>query len=337
MSNHHQHHQEPVQAEGLRWLDSLGRRRSGLEPMAGDVSSRKYFRVEGAAEILAYYPPDLMQSYECFVRTDELLLRAGVEGPQVLAVDEARRFMLTLDVGDRQLSRETDPAVVLSVLDQAVEAGLRIAGLDVSVVAALSPALETELLTREVRQSCGVFFRRRLSRPVAAELEGTLYEMCQRLGAGRLVPSHRDFMARNMMIACGEQDPRRVGRTMARRRDRFDLIVLDHQDLRLAPWGYDLASLFFDSCPLSPGEAVARIDGIVGGDEQREAVARCGAQRCVKIVGTFFKFAERGEDRYLGMVPRALRTAARELDRLPEGTPSAVAVLEDCAAELDGG
>ena len=304
--------------------------------MAGDVSSRKYFRVEGAAEILAYYPPDLMQSYECFVRTDELLLRVGVEGPQVLAVDEARRFMLTRDVGERQLSRETNLAVVLGVLDKAVEAGLRIAGLDSSVVAGLSPPLETELLTREIRQSCGVFFRRRLSQPVAAELEGTLYEMCQRLGVGRLVPSHRDFMARNMMIVCDEQEPRRMRRRKAQGRGGFDLVVLDHQDLRLAPWGYDLASLFFDSCPLPPGKAVARIEEIVGSDEQREAIARCGAQRCVKIVGTFFKFAERGEDRYLGMVPGALRTAARELARLPEGTPSAVAVLEDCAAELDG-
>ena len=48
---------------------------------------------------------------------------------------------------------------------------------------------------------------------------------------------------------------------------------------------------------------------------------RLTVQRTFKIVGTFFAFAARGSTRHLALVPLALETAKRALERLPEAAP----------------
>src|SRR4029077_1128026 len=69
---------------------------------------------------------------------------------------------------------------------------------------------------------------------LAASLRAALEALCAGLGDEPPVPCHRDFMVRNLM-------PRPEG----------GLVVLDHQDLRLGPPLYDLASLLNDT-PFPP-------------------------------------------------------------------------------------
>ena len=55
-----------------------------LEPLPGDVSSRRYLRrVEPGRPptIIAVYPQAIVESGDRFVRTTELLQEAGVPGP----------------------------------------------------------------------------------------------------------------------------------------------------------------------------------------------------------------------------------------------------------------
>ena len=65
---------------------------------------------------------------------------------------------------------------------------------------------------------------------LAAALRAALDTLCASLGDEPPVPCHRDFMVRNLM-------PLPNGA----------LVVLDHQDLRLGPPLYDLASLLNDT------------------------------------------------------------------------------------------
>ncbi len=313
-----------LEDDGLEWLKSVGCGGETLQPMAGDISSRRYFRVQGQLLILAHYPADLRRSYECFLRTDELLKRVGVATPSILAIDRDRRWMLTRDLGNRQLATEREPGLVHSGMQRARVLASRIERLETYGLAGLSPSLSTELLTREVRRSCELYFREQLAAGESAVFEPMLFALCGTLGEGPLLPAHRDYMARNLMV---KVDP--LGRLA-------ELVVLDHQDLRLAPKGYDLASLYFDSCPLSPQQASTAVDQLVANDSERTAIARCAVQRCIKIVGTFVGFARAGQSRYLSMVPVALQRAAQEVRRLPEGSDRIAAILERCAASSEG-
>ena len=68
-----------------------------------------------------------------------------------------------------------------------------------------------------------------------------------------------------------------------------ELVVIDHQDLRLAPAAYDAAALLNDS--LYPPEELALS---LLGDLEAIDYHRCAVQRTLKIIGTFVKFARAG-------------------------------------------
>nr|HRC87554.1 phosphotransferase [Thermoanaerobaculia bacterium] len=267
-----------------------------------------YFRLRsrsGESSIVACYPESLRSACERFGETTRLLEKAGVPVPSVLARDPDHRFMLLEDVGSCSLYdlagrtwQELEP-----YLHQAAELAGRIAGLDVPAVAGLSPPLDRALLERELEQTWREFLAPRslVSEPqLAGRLERALAALCAQLAAQPPWPCHRDFMARNLALKDGS------------------LVVLDHQDLRLGPPCYDLASLLNDSL-FPPEELAFRVLDRAGVKEsERPGYHRVAAQRTLKAVGTFARFAERGSPRHLPLIPPTLTRALGHLARLPE-------------------
>ena len=96
--------------------------------------------------------------------------------------------------------------------------------------------------------------------------------------------------------------------------------VLDHQDLRLGPPAYDLASLLNDSLfpPVEVEERLLRRAGVPAEGTERETYHRAAAQRTLKAVGSYAAFAGRGSDRHLCLIPPTLARALHHLGRLPE-------------------
>jgi len=125
-----------------------------------------------------------------------------------------------------------------------------------------------------------------------------LDDLCARLGAGPLVPCHRDFMSRNLMPVD----------------DQGGVAVLDHQDLRLGPAAYDLASLLNDTLFPPPD-----VEEDLLGTTDRVDYHRAAAQRTLKAVGTFTAFALRGSDRHQPLVRPTLARCLNHLSRIPEG------------------
>ena len=290
-----------------RWLSRQGLPPARVEPLAGDVSARRYLRVVSGERSLvaAVYPPAMHGDCERFRATTELLGGAGVRVPAIFASDCARGWMLLEDLGDRtlyDLRREPWPRL-RPQLERAVEAAERIAGLPEREVAALSPPLDRRLLERELEQTWEAFLEPRAlvgGPAAAAELRSGLSELCRRLGDETLVPCHRDLMARNLVpLADG------------------GLAVLDHQDLRLGPRFYDRASLLNDSL-FPPASLAATLLGERLGPEDELSYRRAAAQRALKAVGTFARFAERGNPRHLGLIPPTLDRALGHLRELPE-------------------
>lgn len=297
-----------------RWLERSGHPPTYLEPLAGDVSARRYLRAEcgGKSLIVAVYPAALRSGCERFITTGDLLREAGLRVPAVLQSDCRQGLMLLEDLGALTLYdlRDRPWQNLLPFLERAVEDVGRIARMRPDPVAELNPPLDQALLERELEQTWRTFLspRQLIGSPRAAgELRSALADLCHRLGEEPRVPCHRDYMARNLV-------PQPDGR----------LGLLDHQDLRLGPPFYDLASLLNDSL-YPPPELVA---DLLGAAADELGYHRAAAQRTLKAVGTFATFAARGDPRHLGLIPPTLGRALEHLLRVPE----TVAVAERLAA-----
>lgn len=294
------------------WLAGRGLRPLQIRPLPGDVSPRRYHRLElagGATVILAVYPPDLADVCRRFLRTSELLTGAGVRVPAIVAHDCARGWTVVEDLGAATLYDLAGRpwAELTPYYRSAVEAIAAITALPPAVaaeLAALSPPLDEALLRRELTQTwTELLVPRGLTGDgrTAAALAAAFDRLCAELAAAPPAPCHRDLMARNLVPLPGPA----VG-------------VLDHQDLRLGPPFYDLASLLNDSLFPPPAVVEPLLAGCLRGEANRLRYRRAAAQRTLKAAGTFAAFARRGSDRHLGLIPPTLARAREHLAGLPE-------------------
>ncbi len=292
------------------WLEEIGcPAASPFDPLAGDVSLRRYVRVtlrSGEQAIAAFYPIEMRAAMRRFDAAAELLERAGVRVPRRLARDADRGWSLVEDLGPATLYDESDGdwTRLEPALAEAVEIAKRIGAIDRELVAALgNPPLDRELLRRELRQTEETLLAPAGALAVpeeAASLRRAFDKLCAALADEPTLSCHRDFMARNLVRVRGE------------------IAVLDFQDLRLGPADYDLASLLNDSL-FPPGDVEARLlEDATGSSWPSAGYRRAVAQRALKAAGTFATFAARGSDRHLGLIPATLERASRHLLRLPE-------------------
>ncbi len=303
-----------LEAELSAWLAARGTAARAIAPLPGDVSVRRYARVElesGESLIAARYPPEIAPAQERFERAGRLLTAAGVRVPRTHACDPVAGWSLVEDLGPLTLydhGARGWPALA-PYYESALDAAARIAALDPAAVAALGSApLDRALLRRELEQTERLYLAPRglLEGAAGTAFGAALDALCAALAAEAPVPCHRDFMARNL-IPIGASE---VG-------------VLDFQDLRLGPPAYDLASLLNDSLfPPAAIEArwVRRARG--GGAEDDLGYLRAVAQRALKAVGTYASFAARGQQRHLPLIAPTLARAAAALARLPETAAS---------------
>lgn len=292
------------------WLAKAGSDPLTLDPLPGDVSPRRYARLadgRGGSAIVAAYPADILPVLERFVASTTLLAGAGVRVPRILAVESQRGWVLQEDLGRETLYdwRERSWSELSPWLDAAAQTVATIASLPLAAVSALgSPPLDTALLIRELEVTFDVLLRPRCLVEPAEEgaVRAVLVTLCERLGARTPVACHRDFMARNLVPLAGGV----VG-------------VLDHQDLRSGPRGYDLASLANDSLFVPAPIAGRWLDRSQVTAEDRLDYHRAATQRGLKAAGTFARFAQRGVPRHLPLVRPTLLRALEHLAETPEG------------------
>lgn len=308
-------------------LQARGQALQAIEPLAGDVSVRRYFRVRLAnadSAILAWYPDSDRGTCERFRATTGYLETVRVPVPSILDIASDRSWCLVEDLGEHTLYDVCDPGGVdwqrlAPYFEDAIELLGRIATLPKDSVADLNPPLDAALLRQELEKTLDFFVRPRgLAEPDG--LGAALDALCRNLGQDRITACHRDFMARNLVplgtgassLGSGEGcEPNEPDTRSGTER----VAVLDHQDLRLGPAAYDLASLLNDSlfAPEHLEERwLARFDGPL------ENYHRAAAQRTLKAIGTYAAFAARGSNRHLPLIAPTLERAILHLSRAPE-------------------
>lgn len=299
-----------------------------LFPASSDASFRRYFRWQAASRslILMDAPPP-QEDCRPFVKMAEVLARAGVHVPTVLAADLAQGFLLLDDLGRQTYLDVIDADNADTLFADAIAALLAFQRqpLDDRL-----PAYDDALLRRELQLFPDWYVREHLGRELDEQQQMQWQSICDQLVGSALgqarVLVHRDFMPRNLMLS--EPNPG----------------VLDFQDAVYGPVTYDITCLFKDAFLSWPQ---ARVDRwLLGYWEQARELAvpvpetfeaflcasdLMGVQRHLKVIGIFARICYRdGKPRYLEDVPRffdyirtviARRPQLSELGELLAGLP----------------
>lgn len=306
----------------LQWArHALGNADAGLERASTDAGFRSYWRTIGAmpSRILMDSPPD-REDVRPWLRVRDLLDAAGVRVPQVLARDVDAGFLLLEDLGGPTVAQLISEANADAHMDAALTQLLRLQSL---AVPADLPEFGEALLQRDAGLFEDWFVRRHLGIELGCgdseRLELAQRRLMDNALAQPRVPTHRDYMPRNLMPVEGGP------------------AVLDFQDLVLGPIAYDPVSLLRDAFLSWPE---ARVDGWLRRYHARAIEAGlpvpvlgtflrdadwCGVQRHLKILGIFARLHHRdGKPRYIKDAPRflgyldAVVPKYRELDPLRE-------------------
>jgi hypothetical protein len=274
-----------------------------LTPLQGDASTRRYFRFAGryGSRILCRYPN--LSQLRRFVDANGLYRRLGLPVPRLIAVDEKKLEIIQGDLGDETLeaAARREPGRLLAWCGEAVD----FLGLLAPAAAQAGYPLPQSLYGR-AHFEMNFFLRQFVARhgvdknrPRISPLRRELRRLLQDWQQIPPVLCHRDYHRRNLMVFRGA------------------LVIIDHQDTRVGPAGYDLASLLYDSYgDFTPAQrrALARR---AGASLDAPDFRRVALQRALKALGTFgYQLYEKKNRRYAPAVPRTLAHARDHLRAL---------------------
>lgn len=288
------------------FLASAGWPDARIEPLAGDASFRRYFRVfgpKGQAVLMDAPPPH--EDPRPFIAIARHLTGIGLNAPRALAADLARGLVLIDDFGDVRM-RETvdaDPAAERPVYGAAIDLLVNLhrhpAADGLRPYDAAEYLREVGLFTEWYAPAVGLSVDQDSYRAVWAEALAPLAD-------DRSVTVLRDYHAENIMLIAGRSGVDALG-------------LLDFQDALAGHPAYDLVSLLQDA-RRDVAEAVEAemFDRYVAAADPAgdfaTAYALLGAQRNAKIIGIFARLARRdGKPRYLELLPRVWRYLERDL------------------------
>jgi aminoglycoside/choline kinase family phosphotransferase len=307
-----------------------------LRPASTDASFRRYLRVDTAAPsgakslIIMDAPPELEGS-TMFVQLAQLMQKAGLTVPEILAWDEPNGFLLLTDLGPQTLLQAIDPnqAPPLNLYLDAIETLVQ---WQKASQEGVLPAYDRALLLGEMelfpQWYVAVHRKIQLNGAQRKTMDDAFARIVENNLSWPSVYVHRDFMPRNLMVNDASAVPGN-GASASR------LGVLDFQDAVFGPITYDIACLMRDAF-LSWDEDFcldvtirywekARKAGLpVGSDfgEFYRGVEWMGLQRHLKVAGIFARLTLRdGKPQYLADTPRFIAymraTCARYMELKP--------------------
>lgn len=276
-----------------------------IEPLAGDASFRRYFRVsDGDRRAVLMDAPPPHEDPRPFIAIARHLASLGFSAPQILAEDAAAGLVLIEDFGDDRMRERLDaePALERMVYTDAVGLLAELHRYPVANVPEYSrPELQREagLFTEWYCPAIGL----------VTDTDAYRYAWdvaFDRIGNVPSVTVLRDYHAENIMLRDGYAGHARLG-------------LLDFQDALVGHPAYDLVSLLQDArrdvSPEIEAAMIAHYQALAAPAPGFDtAYAILGAQRNAKILGIFTRLWKRdGKPRYLALLPRVWGYLERDL------------------------
>ena len=295
--------------EGLAaFTSSAGWADAAVQPLPGDASFRRYFRLvrtSGESAMLMHAPPP-HEDPAPFLHVARWLHGHGMRAPEILAAEPEAGWVLTEDFGNDRMRDWLDlnPAAEREAYEAAVEALVALHRLPPGPFAPYDMAVyarEAALFTEWYCPAQGLEVD---AEGYAAAWEQVLGPVLARQNPG--VTVLRDYHAENIMLLGGQPGAPQG--------------LIDFQDALVGHPAYDLVSLLQDarrdvSEDLETAMLLHYAHHAGVADEEFLADYAClGAQRNAKIVGIFTRLNVRdGKPRYLAMIPRVWAALERDL------------------------
>jgi N-acetylmuramate 1-kinase len=316
--------------------------------LTGDASTRAYFRVQSDDHslVVALYgesfdeverASDRLARCETLdpssrltfandpcaqIEVTRLFLENGLAVPRILHASGSSRALLLEDVGDVRLQDWLDGRTQ----DERMKAYRRAVRMIVRIQEATPLALGSNSICSrlafdemKLKWELGFFFANYFNRYLGTKLDGETSQgvqqefrtLCAELASRPRVLVHRDYHARNLMV------------------HRHDLVIIDHQDARMGPASYDLASLVKDPYtaldPLAATELLEyfielKASSSIALDDVRkfrDEMELMTIQRMLKAIGTYsYQAAVAGNPAYVPYIEPAISAALRSAEAL---------------------
>jgi len=308
-------------------------------PLAGDASTRRYYRVRNApgaplpTVVVMRYPDETSPEEELpFLNVHRYLTAAGVPVPAVYRSDPNANLLFLEDAGDTMLEdavRDRGARGCMPLYEQCVEILVRIQSGGTRALDARAIPQRLFFDVAKFTWEIDFFFEHAVREyggfPLSDREERAIGDLflpfLERMAAFPRVLVHRDYHSRNVMVPGS-----------AKIAGDRNLRVLDFQDARMGNVFYDLASLLRDSYVALPEDAVEDLCYAwrhAATTDLRGAAGDPGAfawrfdlaalQRNIKAIGTFGNQAHnRGKRIYLRFIPPTVAHLRRNFERNPQ-------------------
>lgn len=295
--------------EGIgQFLEQAGWSGAEVDPIPGDASFRRYFRIKssGGRKAMLMHAPPPHEDPQPFLHVAGWLSDHDMRAPEIFAADAPQGWVLLEDFGDDRMRDWLDdhPEGEAAAYEGAIDALAALHQRPPGPFAAYDMPTylrETGLLTEWYAPAQNLSVD---ATGYDAAWKEALAPMMQRQSPG--VTVLRDYHAENIMLLGDPAENAPQG-------------LIDFQDALVGHPAYDLVSLLQDARrEVSEDLEAAMLDRYrhkASPDEHFDAdYARLGAQRNAKIVGIFTRLYKRdGKPRYLDLIPRVWAAMERDL------------------------
>lgn len=298
------------------FVAKAGWEKAAVEPIPGDASFRRYFRLRresGKTAMLMHAPPPHEDPVP-FLNVAAWLCQHGQRAPSILSEDKAQGWVLTEDFGNDRMREWLDarPQDENAAYEAAIDALVALH----REPAGPFPPYDMAVYQREAglltEWYCPAKSLQVDEAGYTQAWDSALAPMVNR--SSRPVTVLRDYHAENIMLLGGQPSAPQG--------------LIDFQDALVGHRAYDLVSLLQDArrdvLPELEEAMLTRYIAATDADEHFHAdYALLGAQRNAKIIGIFTRLAKRdGKPKYLSMIPRVWAAMERDLEH-PALTPVA--------------
>jgi hypothetical protein len=288
---------------------------AAIAKLAGDASNRLYFRIApegGETRVLALHPAAFKAEELPFLDTTGLFEAIPLRVPKIYEVDSGLGILLLEDLGDALLQNAAEgrrDALYRDSVSMLVRLQARAAEFsrERRRHGALRIAFDEKKFADELTFFCLHFLEGLRGVVLSNEDAGVLASEFQRLSAELASQPyalcHRDYHSRNLIL-CGEE-----------------IAIIDHQDSRMGPRCYDLASLLNDSYVVLDDSLVRAMKHLFAKETGADVEAEydvAALQRNLKALGTFgYQIAARRNDVYHPYILPTLALVRANLERNP--------------------
>jgi hypothetical protein len=291
-----------------------------LEPITGDASFRRYFRVSKASQsYILMDAPTPAEDCGRFVATQQAFVQAGLEVPQIIAQDIQQGLLLLKDLGDTLLLAKLTEETAATFYRQALAQLTQVRKISATSAGPL-PTFDQAFLLREMQIFIDWFVVEHLQLSLSEHELSMLQRHFLLLADSALqqpqAGMHRDYHSRNLML-----------------QDDGSLAVIDFQDAVTGPVSYDAVSLLKDCYIKWPIQLVkdlcqefyqdlvqqAELSAEISLEQFQQWFDWMGLQRHIKVCGIFCRLYHRdGKSGYLADLPRVFDYVLEVTSLYPE-------------------